>query len=103
MAAYRELASLANQDDLRSYEERLRDRFGRLPDPARNLIEVSRLRLEAAAAGAEMVEIRGDRLMIQRNGGYLMLADRHFPRLRSTGSITMLREAVEWSETLNTP
>ena len=103
MAAYRELASLANQDDLRSYEERLRDRFGRLPDPARNLIEVSRLRLEAAAAGAEMVEIRGDRLMIQRNGGYLMLADRHFPRLRSTGSITMLREAVEWIETLNTP
>ena len=103
LAAYRELAGLASQDGLRTYEERLRDRFGRLPAPTRNLMEVSRLRIEAAAAGAEMVEIRGDRLMIQRNGGYIMLADRHFPRLRSKGSIPMIREAVEWIETLDRP
>jgi transcription-repair coupling factor (superfamily II helicase) len=103
LSAYRELASLADLDDLRRYEERLRDRFGRLPHPARNLIQVSRLRLEASAAGAEMVEIKGDRLMVQRNGGYLMLDDRHFPRLRSNNSNSMLREAVEWLESLNRP
>lgn len=103
LAAYRELASLAGQDELRSYEERLRDRFGQIPAPARNLIQVSRLRLEAAAAGAEMVEIRGDRLMVQRNGGYLMINNRHFPRLRSTDSSRMLSEAVEWLESLNPP
>ena len=103
LAAYRELASLAGQDELRSYKERLRDRFGRIPAPARNLIQVSRLRLEAAAAGAEMVEIRGDRLMVQRNGGYLMLDNRHFPRLRSINPNSMLREAVEWLESLNRP
>ena len=103
LAAYRELASLAGQDELRSYEERLRDRFGRIPAPARNLIQVSRLRLEAAAAGAEMVEIRGGRLMVQRNGGYLMLDNRHFPRLRSRDANSMLSEAVEWLESLNRP
>ena len=103
LAAYRELASLAGQDELRSYEERLRDRFGRIPAPARNLIQVSRLRLEAAAAGAEMVEIRGERLMVQRNGGYLMLDNRHFPRLRSRDANSMLSEAVEWLESLNRP
>ena len=103
LSAYRELASLADLDDLRRYEERLRDRFGRLPNPARNLIQVSRLRLEASSAGAEMVEIKGDRLMVQRNGGYLMLDDRHFPRLRSNNSNTMLCEAVEWLESLNRP
>ena len=103
LASYRELASLASQDELQNYQERLRDRFGRLPGPLRNLIEVTRLRLEAACAGAEMVEIRGERLMVQRNGGYLMLDNRHFPRLRSKDSITMIREAVEWLESLNRP
>ena len=101
LAAYRELASLAGQEELRSYEERLRDRFGRLPSPVRNLIQVSRLRLETASAGAEMVEIRGDRLMVQRNGGFLMVDNRHFPRLRSRDCSGMLSEAVEWLEALN--
>ena len=103
LAAYRELASLAGQDELRSYEERLRDRFGPIPAPVRNLIQVNHLRLEAAAAGAEMVEIRGDRLMVQRNGGYLMLDNRHFPRLRSRDANSILSEAVEWLESLNRP
>lgn len=103
LAAYRELASLADAKDLKTFESRLRDRFGRLPSEVQNLLEVSRLRLEASAAGAEMVEIKGDRLMIQRNGGYIMLENRHFPRLRSSKPNTMLREAVEWLESLNRP
>lgn len=103
LAAYRELASLADLEDLHAYQTRLRDRFGRLPDAARNLMQVTHLRLEASAAGAELVEIKGDRLMVQRNGGYLMLDNRHFPRLRSKDSNTMLREAVEWLESLNRP
>jgi len=103
LAAYRELASLAELHELREFEARLRDRFGLLPDPARNLLQVSRLRIEAAQAGAEMVEIRGNRLMVQRNGGYIMLENRHFPRLRSSAPNTMLREAVEWLESMNRP
>ena len=101
IAAYRELASLVDQAELRKFEERLRDRFGRPPDPARHLLAVSRLRLEASDAGLELVEIKGDRLMAQRNGGYLMLDDRHFPRLRSREPASMLREAAEWIESLN--
>jgi transcription-repair coupling factor (superfamily II helicase) len=103
LACYRELASLAEMDELHAFEARLRDRFGPLPEPARNLLEVSRLRLEASAAGVEMIEIKGDRLMVQRNGGYLMVENRHFPRLRSSNLNTMLREAVEWIESLDRP
>jgi len=103
VAAYRELASLADPAELRGFENRLRDRFGRLPAPADHLLGVARLRLEAAGAGAETVEIKGDRLMIQRNGGYLMLDDRRFPRLSSSHPASMLRESIEWLESLNRP
>ncbi|NNC87569.1 MAG: transcription-repair coupling factor [Akkermansiaceae bacterium] len=103
VAAYRELASVASQEELRALEARWRDRFGRLPAPALHLILVTRLRLEAAHAGAELVEIKGDRLMVQRNGGYIMLEGRKFPRLSSPGTNTSLREAVEWLEALNRP
>ena len=102
-AAYRELASVATPGELLDYESRLRDRFGRIPPPVRNLVQVSRIRLEAAAAGAESVEIRGDRLMVQRNGGFIMIDNLHFPRLRSGDPNGMLAEAVEWLESLNRP
>ena len=103
LAAYRELASVAAPGELLDYESRLRDRFGRIPPPVRNLVQVSRIRLEAAAAGAESVEIRGDRLMVQRNGGFIMIDNLHFPRLRSGDPNGMLAEAVEWLESLNRP
>ncbi len=103
LAAYRELASVATPGELLDYESRLRDRFGRIPPPVRNLVQVSRIRLEAAAAGAESVEIRGDRLMVQRNGGFIMIDNLHFPRLRSGDPNGMLAEAVEWLESLNRP
>ena len=101
IAAYRELASLANRDELIGLEARWRDRYGRLPSEVINLVEVSKLRIEAAQAGVELVEIKGNRLMVQRNGGYLMLDDRRFPRLKSGRPDSMLREAVRWLESLN--
>ena len=95
------LASLANRDELIGLEARWRDRYGRLPSEVINLVEVSKLRIEAAQAGVELVEIKGNRLMVQRNGGYLMLDDRRFPRLKSGRPDSMLREAVRWLESLN--
>ena len=101
IAAYRELASLANREELTALETRWRDRYGRLPAEVLNLVEVSKIRIEASQAGAELVEIKGDRLMVQRNGGYLMLDGRRFPRLSSGKPGPMLREAVSWLESLN--
>ena len=100
VAAYRELATLVNRQELEALGSRWRDRFGRLPTPARNLLKVARLRMEASRAGAELVEIKNQRLMVQRNGGYLMLDDRRFPRLSSVSPNTMLAEAIEWLESL---
>ena len=76
-------------------EARWRDRFGRLPEPAANLILVGRIRLVAANKGVSSVEIKGQRLMLHRGGDYIMLEGRRFPRLTSVDPADKLREALE--------
>ncbi len=95
VSAYRELAESMTLKDLDAVETRWRDRFGRLPEAAENLIAVGRLRLLAAGKGVASVEIKGQRLMLQRGGDYIMLEGRRFPRLASTDPKEKLREAVE--------
>ena len=95
VSAYRELAESMVEKDLDQLETRWRDRFGRLPEPAANLIAVGRIRLVAANKGVSSVEIKGQRLMLHRGGDYIMLEGRRFPRLTSVTPADKLREALE--------
>ena len=95
VSAYRELAESMVEKDLDQLETRWRDRFGRLPEPAANLIGVGRIRLVAANKGVSSVEIKGQRLMLHRGGDYIMLEGRRFPRLTSVTPADKLREALE--------
>jgi transcription-repair coupling factor (superfamily II helicase) len=95
VSAYRELAESMIEKDLDQMEARWRDRFGRLPEPAENLITVGRIRLVAAGKGVASVELKGQRLMLQRGGDYIMLEGTRFPRLTSTGNREKLHEALE--------
>lgn len=95
VSAYRELAESMSEKDLDQLEARWRDRFGRLPEPAANLIAVGRIRLVAANKGVSSVEIKGQRLMLHRGGDYIMLEGRRFPRLTTIDPADKLREALE--------
>ena len=95
VTAYRELAETMAEKDLDQMERRWRDRFGRLPEAAQNLIVVGRIRLIAAGKGVGSVEIKGQRLMLQRGGDYIMLEGRRFPRLTSVGPGEKLHETLE--------
>jgi transcription-repair coupling factor (superfamily II helicase) len=53
--------SLAEVDDL---AEELSDRFGELPEPARNLLGLSRVKILARQAGASSVNYRSDALSV---------------------------------------
>jgi len=58
---YRRLADTATERELKFIEEELRDRFGPVPDPTRNLIDLIELKLLAGAAGITSIAlIEGD-------------------------------------------
>lgn len=58
IALYQELDSIERDDQLEAFEERLRDRFGRTPDAALELLRVPRLRRLARKLGIEKVVLK---------------------------------------------
>jgi transcription-repair coupling factor (superfamily II helicase) len=59
---YRELDSIKSEDQLLEYRKRLIDRFGVLPEPAEELLEVVRLRWLCCQLGVEKVLLKGERM-----------------------------------------
>ena len=59
---HRRVAGAQERGELRALREELADRFGPLPEPVENLLELQRARIELGRAGARTVEIRGGRL-----------------------------------------
>ncbi len=62
---YRRMANLTTLEDVEAVEEELRDRFGELPEPARNLIFVLRLRVLAAQAGVQAIALESDAIALK--------------------------------------
>lgn len=100
VAAYRQLASTRTEKELDQMARDWRDRFGRFPKPVTTLIETNRIRVVASTKGVQLVEIKNDRLMLIRNGEYLLPANGRFPRLSSKHLNAKLREAVTLIKTL---
>jgi len=59
---HRRVAGARETGELRALRDELRDRFGPVPDPVENLLELQRARIELGALGARTVEFRGGRL-----------------------------------------
>ncbi|MGZ4597314.1 MAG: transcription-repair coupling factor, partial [Actinomycetes bacterium] len=59
LEAYRKLASVADEDQLAAVVAELDDRYGELPEPVTNLVEVARFRLHARTAGLSDVALAG--------------------------------------------
>ncbi|MEM9238302.1 MAG: TRCF domain-containing protein, partial [Verrucomicrobiota bacterium] len=100
ISAYRELAETLTEADLDKLAASWADRFGKLPEPAANLVDVTRLRLIGSAKSVASIEIKGQRLMLQRNGDMIMLEGRRFPRLTSTAPDEKLAEAIAMLQSL---
>jgi transcription-repair coupling factor (superfamily II helicase) len=56
LAFYKRLATAAGDDELADLGAELQDRFGPLPDPAAQLLDIVRIRIAARALGVERVE-----------------------------------------------
>ena len=92
---YRRLALAPDIHTIDAIADEMRDRFGKLPTPARVLLAVSEIRVRAEAAGVRRVETEEDRLKCHRaNGGkepFLKNGSR-FPRLTATTTLSRLKE-----------
>src|SRR3954469_8417584 len=61
---HRRISGAGDVGELRALRDELRDRFGPVPGPVENLMELQRARIELGALGARTVEFRGGRLSI---------------------------------------
>jgi transcription-repair coupling factor (superfamily II helicase) len=57
--AYRRIAAITSEDEIGAVHEELKDRFGPLPVPVLNLLEVARFRARARRAGLSDVTLQG--------------------------------------------
>jgi len=65
LSMYKKLASCDEEDSLIRLQEELVDRYGKLPEPARALVETHRLRLVAERLGVKKIDASGDALVVQ--------------------------------------
>ncbi len=95
ISAYKELAELTHHAELKKLKNRWIDRFGRPPASVKHLLTATAIKLAAAAAGISTVEIREQRLMLTRNGEYIFLTGKRFPRLTSIDPEAKFTETLQ--------
>jgi transcription-repair coupling factor (superfamily II helicase) len=89
---YRELDSIVDEQRLVEFETRLTDRFGRLPDAARQLLDVVRLRWVAAELGIERVKIKNGLMIVA------FVGDDRSPFYKTEQFMTLLRRVTSQPE-----
>jgi transcription-repair coupling factor (superfamily II helicase) len=88
---YRKIAQSADRQALNDLQKELRDRFGALPVPVSLLLQVAELKILAAERRIASIEVKEDKLMLRRNGDYVMVGSK-FPRLTKRDAAGRLKE-----------
>ena len=83
---YRELDSIHKEEDILSFESRLVDRFGALPEAAVELLNVVRLRWEAIRLGMERVKVKNGLMIVH------FVGEENSPYYKSDAFMNMLRK-----------
>ena len=85
---YREIDAMQSDEQFEGFAQRLIDRFGALPQPVRELIDVIKLRREAVNLGMEHVKVKNG-LMIVR-----FVGDNNSPFFKTDTFLNLLRKVV---------
>ena len=81
--AYREVAEIGSREQFDRVRKEWRDRFGKFPESVENLFLLGEIKLAAAKAGISRVDVRERKLMLTRNGEFILVEGK-FPRLVAT-------------------
>jgi transcription-repair coupling factor (superfamily II helicase) len=96
---YRRVAAAASEAEVNALRAELADRFGPLPAPMERLLKIAALRSACGAKGVNSLETRAGKVMIRRNGEYMMRGAR-FPRLSSSDADRRLDELASMLKAL---
>ena len=89
---YREIDAMRSDEEFDALRVRLKDRFGALPEPVEELINVVKLRREAVDLGMEHVKVKNG-LLIAR-----FVGDNNSPFFKTDTFLNMLRRVVSEPE-----
>jgi transcription-repair coupling factor (superfamily II helicase) len=93
LAFYKRLAGAADPDELTDLRGELLDRFGPLPEPAQQLLDIVRIRIAARALGIERLEAGGGTAVITFSPGTSIEPQRLVAAIQaSRGRLRMRRE-----------
>ena len=102
--AYRKLGELQNEQALDDFADSLRDRYGKLPEATKNLLNVTRVRILAGLADYRQLSVVDGRVTLNNPGGTIYrlpdgtaprLDNRDTPRLRLKQLTAIVRVAAE--------
>jgi transcription-repair coupling factor (superfamily II helicase) len=88
---YRKLAQATDKPAVQALQKELRDRFGPLPPELELLLQLADVRILASERAISILEVKDDRLMLTRNGDYIMVGSK-FPRLTKEDAPGRLKE-----------
>ena len=92
--AYRQIAEVITLKELAELTRQWRDRYGRPPHSVENLLRCTELKLQAHNKGITTVEIKDHKLMLSKNGEFILIGGK-FPRLRENAApVHRLEEAL---------
>lgn len=94
ISAYKDLAAVRTLKEADALLRAWEDRFGPAPETVHHLLDSHKIKILASKANISMVEISGQRLMLTRNGDFILLSNK-FPRLAGVSPADKLREALE--------
>lgn len=86
---YRELDTARNEEMLKSFEAKMIDRFGPLPRPAAELLNVVRLRWEAVRLSMERVKVKNGLMIVH------FVGDDDSPYYKSDTFMELLRKVTQ--------
>jgi transcription-repair coupling factor (superfamily II helicase) len=92
--AYRQSAEISSREQLQRLRRDWRDRFGTFPPAVENFFALVEIKLAAAESGVNRVEVRERKVMLTRNGDFILVAGK-FPRLVGSKIDQHLPEIVE--------
>ncbi len=92
--AYRQLAETSTHEQLDHIRKGWRDRFGKLPEAVENLLVTNELRLAASSRKISAVDVRDHKVMLTRNGDYVLINGK-FPRVSASDPSARLTELLK--------